>query len=257
MSILTLFRSGIITPHEIGNVVSWGDANDPAGNGTHPSPSSALATVVDKSGRANNFVQLTGASQALFIPNVQNGLPAIRFDGVNDSMSCNALSSIMTGTDRVITVFAACIPRNSATTRTLWSTSNNGAPNTSGATFQHRINTGGTWGLVKRDNAATLKNNIAGAYTLATPYISVVRVNAGGTTGDVTINAVKIMNGVDIDLGACTITNFYLGTLAGSNGGTQFWNGDMLEFFMLDVSASDSQVAAGKKYFSQKWRIAV
>lgn len=244
-------------PRQIPSLQCWLDAADPAGNGTQPATGSAFATWVDKSGRSNHFTQAVGVSQPLFITGVQNNLPGIRFDGTNDSMNRDALSSIMNGTDKAITVFAVCIPRNIAATKALWSTANGGALNTANAMLMHRITGGNAWSLLKRDNVPATKFDTAGAFALANPYISVMRVNAGGTTADLTINTTKIMNAVDIDVGVCTITNFYLGALVGSNGGTQFWNGDILEFFILDGAATDAQITIGKNYLSQKWGIAV
>lgn len=75
-------------PNTIPSCVLWLDANDPAGNHTQPANNSALSTWVDKSGTGNHATQATGSMQPLFKTNSQAGLPAIRFDGVNDWMAC-------------------------------------------------------------------------------------------------------------------------------------------------------------------------
>jgi hypothetical protein len=47
----------------------------------------ALATWADLSGNGNDVAQATGAEQPLYKTNIQNGLPAVRFDGSNDDMA--------------------------------------------------------------------------------------------------------------------------------------------------------------------------
>lgn len=78
-------QSGIVTPLDFSPLL-WLDATDPAGNGILPTTGSSLASWVDKSGNGNTFTQGTGALQPIFNTNVQNGLPAVAWNG-SKSMS--------------------------------------------------------------------------------------------------------------------------------------------------------------------------
>jgi len=71
-------------PLTIAGLKLWLDANDES---TITKDGSDLVSQWDdKSEEGNNVVQATGSSQPLWVENIQNSLPIIRFDGVNDNL---------------------------------------------------------------------------------------------------------------------------------------------------------------------------
>lgn len=62
------------------NPVAWLDANDLNGNGVNPSDNTKVASWVDLTSTATDATEDDVANQPVFKTNVQNGLPAVRFD---------------------------------------------------------------------------------------------------------------------------------------------------------------------------------
>lgn len=73
-------------PKNIGGLVLWLDANNPAANGIQPADNSALSLWVDQSGRGNDATQSSGANQPTFNINIINGKAAINFNGSTTNM---------------------------------------------------------------------------------------------------------------------------------------------------------------------------
>lgn len=76
------------------NLVLWLDANDIDGDGIYtdnPASGSPVSSWVSKDPSTNVFsaTQATATNQPLYIANLNNGLGAVRFDGVNDYMKLN------------------------------------------------------------------------------------------------------------------------------------------------------------------------
>ena len=76
------------TPSSITGLDLWLDANASLNSGT-PSNGSSVALWVDRSGQGRDASQATAGNQPVFVSDngIGSGMPAIRFDGSNDSMS--------------------------------------------------------------------------------------------------------------------------------------------------------------------------
>lgn len=70
------------SPDDISDLKLWLDANDAAT--ITKDGGNLVSQWDDKSGEGNNVSQATPSQQPLWVDAVQNGLPIIRFDGVND-----------------------------------------------------------------------------------------------------------------------------------------------------------------------------
>ena len=71
------------SPDSVAGLELWlkADAITPVPDGT------ALATWPDSSGNSRDVIQVSGTQQPLYKTNILNGLPVVRFDGVNDTMT--------------------------------------------------------------------------------------------------------------------------------------------------------------------------
>ena len=89
-------------PADIPGCVLWLDANDvdgdgtPEGSGESVLSSGRVTTWMDKSGGGRNATQSTTTLQATIVSSGLNGLPTVRFDGVDDMYLFSALNNIRT-----------------------------------------------------------------------------------------------------------------------------------------------------------------
>jgi hypothetical protein len=105
-NIAATLSGGAVAPSPVSGMAVWYDAND-AGTFTYSS-SNIISQWGDKSGNSRNATQATVASQPTRVTGVINGLPVVRFDGSNDSMS---FTNILNG-DTSFTLFWVLRPRN-------------------------------------------------------------------------------------------------------------------------------------------------
>jgi hypothetical protein len=89
---LTFTHVGQTGPGGVGDITSnqvWIDANKLA-----LTDGSNVSQFSDISGNSNNFVQTTVDNQPIYKTNIANGLPVVRFDGVNDEMLTGGISAL-------------------------------------------------------------------------------------------------------------------------------------------------------------------
>ncbi len=68
-------------PLHVPGCQTWLDGTNPSNNGVVPADNTLISSWKDKSKNANNATQSTMASQPTFKLNIQNGKPALFFDG--------------------------------------------------------------------------------------------------------------------------------------------------------------------------------
>lgn len=105
--------SNLWLPSDNAKTMLWLDGNDPAGTGTKPANSSAVATWKDKSKNALDYTQATGANQPIYNTNYINGLGALTFNG-SQYLTC-AYNALINGTS--FTQYAVCKTATSGTQR--------------------------------------------------------------------------------------------------------------------------------------------
>jgi len=190
-------------------------------------------TWYDQAG-SNDATQATDANQPKIAENgalLANGLD---FDGSNDYLEADGVSSIYTGTDEAHSSFVVVNSDAATTTQYILGIGSTSSSNPLRNTLFH---SGGNIGWQVRDDAGTLKTDLS-----ANPYIAnqtyLVSALNSGTTIDFNTNSVINDNGTDADVGASTIDAVHIGTRA--NSPTGYLNGSIQElvFYATDQSAN-------------------
>ena len=81
------------TPMDFSGLRLWLDASDLNGTGQTLATQSgeSVSLIKDKSGQSRDATQTTSTSQPSFVYGALNGLPNLRFDGVNDYLDLKRL----------------------------------------------------------------------------------------------------------------------------------------------------------------------
>jgi hypothetical protein len=154
------------------------------------------------------------------------------FDGTNDYLEADGVSSIYTGTDEAHSSFVVVNSDAASTTQYILGIGSSTASNPLRNTLLH---SGGNIGWQVRDDAGLLKTDLS-----ANPYVAnqtyLVSALNSGTTIDFNTNSVINDNGTDADVGASTINTVHIGTRA--NSPTGYLNGSIQElvFYASDQS---------------------
>ena len=195
--------------------------------------SAFVHTWYDQAG-SNDATQATDANQ----PKIAEGgallTDGLDFDGVNDYLEADGLSSIYTGTDKAHSSFVVVNSDAATTTQYILGIGSTSISNPLRNTLFH---SGGNIGWQVRDDAGTLKTDLS-----ANPYVAnqtyLVSTLNSGTTIDFNTNSVINDNGTDGDVGASTIDTVHIGTRA--NSPTGYLNGSIQElvFYASDQSAN-------------------
>jgi hypothetical protein len=184
-------------------------------------------------GGAPGAAQTTAASRPLYVANVMNGKPAVRFDGSNDSLSMGNLGYLFPSAATVV-IKARVLDTN----YNIFSTLNNSACrwNDGGRRFDLGVFTT----AVQANMASNLAEN-NGTFTFA------IRISASYGL-EIRKNSVRI----DYKSTGFTYTSgdtFLLGAAPGSQG---LLNGDIYSIALFDRVLSDKEVRTVEEYFA--WR---
>jgi hypothetical protein len=98
---ITLIHSNVWQPTDLPNCKIWikADTNITKDGSDH------VRLVGDQSGQGNDFSQGTGSCQPLWVDNQLNGLPILRFDGINDFLSCGDVLDLHTNSWSMFIVY--------------------------------------------------------------------------------------------------------------------------------------------------------
>jgi hypothetical protein len=183
---------------------------------------------------SNDATQATAANQPKIAESGALLADGLDFDGSNDYLEADGVSSIYTGTDEAHSSFVVVNSDAATTTQYILGIGSTSASNPLRNTLFH---SGGNIGWQVRDDAGTLKTDLS-----ANPYIAnqtyLVSALNSGTTIDFNTNSVINDNGTDADVGASTIDTVHIGTRA--NSPTGYLNGSIQElvFYATDQSAN-------------------
>ena len=239
-------------PRQIGGLVLWLDATDPAANGVQPSNGTSLATWVDKSTRGNNFTQGTGANQPTFQTNIINGKPCILANGTTQTMS-GGVTGLPTGSQgRTFFIVFNIVSHSSL--HYFFSHGTNGT----GETFSP-----GFWVLLGPNNFLldwTNNNSFMTTTALsdATNYLATVNYTAGGDT----ISYVGKLNGVSQTISPGPSDVGIPNTINGTSNlfirvdGFFKANAYIAEIIYYDSSLSAAKMALVNNYITNKWGVA-
>ncbi len=186
----------------------------------------------------NNATQSTSGSQPTYIKNAINGLPALRFDGVNDYLT---VSGTVMGV-REYSLFLVEQRRASTSASYFYATGSQGVKMGYSTTIEFR--------LVHNNGANDFTNSSVPAYSSPIPrIISVVAKPASSTK-----IATKIYFNGALQLNDPNGRNNY-GIAAAYNIGLAPYNGDIGEIIIFKRCLKPSERVDIEQYLSQKWRI--
>ena len=196
--------------------------------------SATVHTWYDQAG-SNDAVQETAANQPKIAENGALLADGIDFDGTDDYLEADGVSSIYTGTDEAHSSFVVVNSDAATTTQYILGIGSSTSGNPLRNTLFH---SGGNLGWQVRDDAGTLKTDLS-----ANPYVAnqtyLVSALNSGTTIDFNTNSVINDNGTDADVGASTIDTVYIGTRA--NSPTGYLNGSIQELVFYASDQSDNR----------------
>lgn len=232
-------------PRQVGGLVLWLDATDPAGNGTQPANLSSVSTWVDKSGSGNTLTQATGANQPTYRTNSLNSKPTVRFNSLTTFMQKTSASSL--GTQATVFVVGKT----------------NGNGSNRGTFFDYSTNAGTNTGLNILNEAAptiisgfydgALKQAISAVITL--PYTAVLYAYNDGSNGFVFSNGTQIAT-VAVGNIAGSPNVYTIGVLFGPVA-NYYLNGDIAEIVAYNGNISAAQKLLVNRYLGNKWGITV
>jgi hypothetical protein len=184
-----------------------------------------ITTCTDFSGNGNNATQGTAASKPIYKTGVQNGLPVMRFDGVDDWMRC-VFTSTLTQPTTVFVVFS--------------SSGNNQYIADGADSFRMAVFT---------TASLSIYAGVQLSSSLATPIsFSVVAATFDGINSSIYHNGTLVASG---DAGASSVEGFTLGARFGISN---FLAGDMGEFLVYNRTVSSAERQHNESvYLMPKW----
>ena len=161
--------------------VAWyrADAGALDADGTACTDGVAIASWQDQSGHGYHLAQATAGLRPTLETSERNGLPVVRYDGIDDYLIASAFPSIdLTN----VTVFAVFQQRGATAERGVFVIGASGSGGGWGSTQRIYGATGGTslaWGVVARETVATLAGDTATPWGVWTHRVVGSAVTAG------------------------------------------------------------------------------
>lgn len=163
----------------------------------------------DASGVGNNATQSTAANKPLYKAGIQNSLPMVLFDGSNDALGCNGISSICSGDDKAFTV-AIVWKKVSNTTNDCAFSVGAGSGIAPYARFHLKTDPSPYYNVTKEDDTGASTGGDSNPYTSnTTAHLVLMRNN--GTTVDMWVDNTQIMTAKSCNTGLCTVTRGGIG----------------------------------------------
>ena len=230
--IQTAMQSGggaaAFSPTDIAGLQLWLDASQIVGLNDGDS----VATWSDLSGNANDFVQATGTSRPTYKTGIQNGLPAVQGDGVDDRLYCSTLV-----VSHPFTLFAVVKQNN--TNAAYVTDGDSGGARRNVLAFTVNADGSGKAGI---SNGALLES--AGSEVGAFKTLAWVQ---NGATSKLFINAVEKISG---NSGSASINGF---TLFNRHALNYPLNGYIAEMFLYGGVVADADRIRAQSHLSSKW----
>jgi prepilin-type N-terminal cleavage/methylation domain-containing protein len=211
--------------------------------GTNLSDGELVASWNDISGNNIDVSQEINNRQPQFIASAINGLPAIRFDGVDDVLTNNS-GAISNGNNNY-TMIAVWQKNAAGGESVIFTQDSNGCENGSGAGIMANNNSIGSYGCGADFNyyptTLSLEEN--------SPHISIVRVDKS-QTNPTTIYLDGLRQASEASL-IGGLNASIIGVGGSPNNGLNF-NGDIAEIIVFDRALSPAELSAANKYLSKK-----
>ncbi len=224
-------------PRYISNLKIYLDCHDPAANGTLPSNNTAIATLTDKSGLGNTFLQATGAAQPIYKTGILNGCGVLRFDGASNFMSCANSANNTYSTNGDVSVFSICMTTTTPTVFDQFIMAKGGFPN-------------GGWGaynsLASPNAFGYVSTNVA-QYTSTNSFVNnTFTIYSAVYANNSSITFYKNGNFASQDsmASANSVANANALTLGVDMGGVRLWPGDMRMILVYYKALNNSELSA-------------
>lgn len=229
-------------PKQVGNLVLWLDATDPAGNGTLPSNGSALATWVDKSGAGNNVTQSTGANKPSFNLNQLNSRPGITFNGTTNYMQAASVASL----GNTVTAFVVgSLSASASNNGTFFEYSNGSSSNTGCLLFYENLNMN-----FRVVDAST--NLYTSAFALSKPFTGILYAYSNGSTNNLFKYNISQNSVASANMNATN--KLTIGNLVAIVAAYTYL-GFINEIIVFKTAITSAQQAQVINYLTNKWNI--
>lgn len=268
------------SPNSNTKLKRWWDASDPKGDGTLYSDSQALG---DSSHYWLDKIALTPLGQAtsgqrpVFKVNIQNGLPGVLFDGVDDILTTTdaTLVNLFSGSDKALSVITV----STAGEVVYWTSENNknitteianpivfaaggdegfiysfGSTSSDYPFFGTRYNSTGVFKAEKRNNADVLKIASGGSYL--DHEADIISTVNHGTTVDLYQNLVPVATGVAFSATTATVDTFAVGGLFRASSILNM-KGYIFEVMVFNDILTAQELKDLNEYAGDKWAIFV
>jgi hypothetical protein len=212
-------------PTDIAGLQVWLKADGIAGK----ADGDPISQWDDLSGHGQNAVQVTGSKQPTYKTAIQNGLPVVRFDGVDDFMQATGVNVAQPDT-----IFAV------AKTSTL-------------GTFVNVLDGQTTRQAISKWNTDVLAvhggtTDVVTSQAWNSTTFHLVSYIPNGASSQVWFDSASVTLGSNP--GTANLNLLNVGTY---NTLTSFWNGDIAEILIYDTGLSTGNRTAVEDYLRTKW----
>lgn len=218
-----------------------------------------VSVWADQSGNANNATNTTAANQPVWVDGALNGLPVLRFDGVNDVLSTLGSVNVTNGLS-IFIVAKNDVRKNyngifrihtspfsgSAYLEEYWQAGNTDAGSGNPVHAVNRVVPGGTFGAILTSDAKPAVNNY---------YI--YDVLASGNAATQRVQGVQTASGSGISVLPYDQAQAHLGIGFGGVTTSGLLDGDMAEILVYNVSLSLSDRNAVEGYLADKYLLTI
>ena len=237
--------SSFTAPMTISGLRLWLDANAAS---TITQSGGAVSQWNDKSRNGFNFTQATGSMQPLTSADSMNGKNVIKFDGTDDSLSCNTAGLMTLGqsANTLIVVYKFNAIPTGTGMRLVTGTPDGGSTRFGVLWYGTSSAVGG----LNNTSFTFVSSGISGANTSPSKLI---HSYDGATTLSETYNN----NTAGTGAGAATalLTNMLLGCVASGAGGAESLNGSIAEIIAYNKALSAGELTSINSYLSSKWGV--
>ena len=226
------------SPTDIAGISLWLDASQIVGL----ADSNSIQAWMDMSGQGNDVSQTTGADQPTYQTNELNGLPVVRFDGINDTLTRATISTSGNTTIFLVLVTATL----GSDSRLIFSSLS--SSNVQGEfAFHTRVDNTVFWS--RRETASSAVRDVTSqVLSDTTAYLFSTVFNSGAYF--LSVNGTENTTDTPNNFGTGDATAWKVG----SGDGT-FWNGDMAEIIVYDSALSTGNRQSVESYLATKYNI--
>jgi len=252
-----IIASQAFVPNKNPGLQAWYDGKDRA---TIIESGGGVTNWVDKSRNGNDLTQGTAGFRPTYVLNAFDGLPAVRFDGVNDYLAKLGISPALASSD-TLSVFVVqkriSQPADFVGYMSLWETIQN-------ADFNNKPSVAFDNFTVLNPQLQTVRDLGAGDNLINdTPHPTngipfVFSSIFDGAGNDSFLNGgVAGFTNPSLSTGNFNIQNIVIGARFNAGAVSFFWNGDLAEIIIYSATLSDLQRSEVEIYLINKWQINV